>query len=409
MRICKRKSKSKVFKIFVLIIILIITFPFCVLAAKNYTCPSCGHTFTENEAKTKSNGMGRPGDADYRLIVLCPNCNEEVDSLTERDTRNVFGRHYSDEELLNKYKTTRAWVTDICSINDENNNSNNLLNTDAMVKKAFISMKEALDNWGGTSLYSCFVGLGVFILVINFSFNLHHNTINNERKTTEQVMKITGQFVLSIVIIANANNLLKLFVVLFGWVLERAILFKNNPIGFTIDEINQVNIADKLTLFLLREEELDQRSLVTDALGNIPGSMWLNIRLFIPWIICQIGKFGILFSVIKCSIEAMVYGMAYPLAIADCYENIKNSRFMRYTRHIMGSLMQLSIIVLVLFGSQLLINGYVNQIFDSLSHTDSQAAGKVFESLVLLTVIQLSKMVVASSASSVIAHKIFGD
>ena len=225
---------------------------------------------------------------------------------------------------------------------------------------------------------------------------------NIERKTTEQILRMIIQFIISIFIIANIGRFLNMAISMSQFLLNKAILLKNAAGSSG----GSASMEDELTLTILKAEGLDKDGILDKFLG-MAKAMFLRVKLFLPWIICIFSKLGILFAICKIAIETIVYAMFYPLAAGDCYENIKHSNFMKYTKHIFACLMQLAIIVLILYAANVLLTDIIRDIANKLSGENK--ADKIFEILVLLTVIQLSKTVVVMSSTSVIAHKAFGE
>lgn len=402
----KFKSKKFVFIFYIAFLALFSILIFSVYAVNIDTdryCPECGVLMTYNSRVRESDGS---------LIETwtCPNGHNDLGGSTNQReiTDGITGETTAsdqimgDEKLLKEYAQIRKMIKDMCSTN-EGLSDDDIFNSDAMINKMYTGMIEAINEFQSSPVYSCLVGVGIFILLINFSFSFYQNMPNIERKTHEQIMKMLFQFILALFIILNIGAFLNLAIVLSQWLLNNAIILKNGQGGFGTDG---QSIADTLTIKILKEAGLDNESVLDKFLGFFKG-MVITITLFLPWIVCLCAKLGILFSIAKNSIETIVYAMFYPIAAGDCYENIKHSNFMKYTKHIFGCLMQLAIIVLIMYASNILLKNIIDEIVNNLS--TASTFNKIFEILVLLTIIQLSKTVVVMSSTSVIAHKAFGE
>lgn len=329
-------------------------------------------------------------------VTIDPDTGQRIRTKIE----DPYYKLSKDEKLLSDYSQIRSMIKDMCNTND-NLSEDDIFNSDAMINKMFSAMTSAISSFNNTPLYSALTGLGILILMLNFSFSFYQNMPNIERKTTEQIMRMLFQFIISCFIIANVGRLLNTAIGTSQFLLDKATLLKNGAGNST-----SLSIEDEITLLLLKEAGLDKLGILDKVLGAIK-AMGLTIKLFLPWIICIFSKLGILFSICKIAIETVVYAMFYPLAAGDCYENIKHSNFMKYTKHIFACLAQLAIIVLILYAANIMLSNVINDIVNKLGTT--KKADTVFEILVLLTVIQLSKTVVVMSSTSVIAHKAFGE
>lgn len=305
-----------------------------------------------------------------------------------------------DAKLLKDFSDIRKMIKDMCNTN-ENLSGDDVFNSDAMINKIFSAMTSAISDFNSSPIYSALTGIGILILLINFSFSFYQNMPNIERKTTEQILRMIIQFIISILIIANIGRFLNLAIGVSQFLLNKAIVLKNG-----LSAGNSISAEDQITLAMIKAEGLDKTGILDQLLGAIK-RVGLMLKLFIPWIICLFSKLGILFGIVKIAIETIVYAMFYPLAAGDCYENIKHSNFMKYTKHIFACLMQLAVIVLILYASNRLLINLVEDITSKLSGTKD--SDKMFELLVLLTIIQLSRTVVVMSSTSVIAHKAFGE
>ena len=329
-------------------------------------------------------------------VTIDPDTGQRIRTKIE----DPYYKLSKDEKLLSDYSQIRSMIKDMCNTND-NLSEDDIFNSDAMINKMFSAMTSAISSFNNTPLYSALTGLGILILMLNFSFSFYQNMPNIERKTTEQIMRMLFQFIISCFIIANVGRLLNTAIGTSQFLLNKATLLKNG-----VGNSASLSIEDEITLLLLKDAGLDKFGILDKILCAIK-AMSLTIKLFLPWIICIFSKLGILFSICKIAIETVVYAMFYPLAAGDCYENIKHSNFMKYTKHIFACLAQLAIIVLILYAANIMLSNVVNDIVNKLGTT--KKADTVFEILVLLTVIQLSKTVVVMSSTSVIAHKAFGE
>lgn len=383
--------------------LLLINFAY---ASSGHYCPTCEKIVYEFKLlKVKNLGAIREWG--------CKVCGTHIFDTgygTSNKYKEPMSDILSDDEILQNFKDLRDQIADMSTFdNDDKLDENSIFNTDNMLKKVFDGCIDALNTWSNSSLYYYFVGIGILIFTINFVLGIYQNNLNHERKSVEQIVRLMFQCVISLIIILNINNLLKFFLIFFRWILENVISFKNSGANnFNITDVNDISVADELTIHLVRESDLDSEGVLEKVFSGI-GASFLRLKLFVPWLLCVVSKVGILLGIFKNAFEIIQYSFLFPLAAGDCFDNIKQSRFMRYSKKIMSCLLQMSIISLTAFSSKLLLNGFVNEIFTELSITKDQSANKIFTTFFVLCAIQISRTVVINTSSSIIASKALGE
>ena len=158
----------------------------------------------------------------------------------------------------------------------------------------------------------------------------------------------------------------------------------------------------QVTLKILKEAGLDDCDVLNQVL-NMFKSAILYLQYLLPWIASIIGKFGILFAVAKVEFNIFVNIMFYPIASFDCFDNIKHSNFMKYTKNIASSSLQLTIIVLVIYANNLLLSNYMNDLMSNLEQNNN-----IFHLAAISVVFQLVKMTMATSVADSISRQVFG-
>lgn len=387
------KNIKKVFLYLILVLLFILMNSFAVFA--DYYCPTCQKTYSGEP------NSGLAGNA------VCRVCKNFLDT-SAGNYFNQKGERLSHDEIIEKYPMLHGMFNDICSIENTNNNDSSILNTDSMMQTIFNSAKETIEKIGNSSIYYCFTGVGIFILVFNFCFSIYDKDSLSDKMTTEQMLKMLFKLIICLFLIVNVKKIMLFFVLFCQWILKNIIDYKNSGV-LSVEGIDGSSVADDLFVNLIREQGLDKKGWVDEKISFF-GQVFLMLPLTIPWLISFVGKFGIIFAICKSAIEMVSYAVPYPIAAGDCYENIKNSRFMSYTKQIFACSLQISIIVIITMVSQVLLQDVLKSIFENMTKlsTAQVSSTKVFSSIFLLSAIQLSRMAVVLSSAPIIASKVAG-
>lgn len=391
-----KNSIKKILCLAFLFICLIVFSAFAKSTAHMY-CSTCEKNVDAIES-TRPGGM---------YAYTCPTCHKLI-KILDKQAENSEKDKMSDDEILNdkRFSFIRSMIVDICSIEETNNNSSSILNTDSLMDKMFQGAINSINRLSSSSIYFCFQGIGIFLLIFHFCFSIYENNSITDRMTVEQTFKLFYRFIISLMVVLNLKLLLNLLISFSSFILHNTINYKNSGASSTNVNSDQ-SVVNQVFINLIRANGLD-KSGVLDKFASTITQIGLLIPLIIPWLLSFVAKFGILFSIAKNAIEMVAYAAMYPIAAGDCYDNIKNSRFFGYTKAIFGCALQMAVIVIILMASNILLTDILNSILGELSKIDQENTSKVFSTLILLTVMQLSKMAVVTSASSVIANKVVG-
>lgn len=309
---------------------------------------------------------------------------------------NVFAEILSDEELLSKHFDFYNMMRGIFSLDNFDSQNVDLFNVKTTMGAITDSMLNAINEWSNTSLYKIFIGIGIFLLFVSFIMSFYQNSLYNENKTMEQYTKMILQLILAFFIIANVLNIASIIVNIFIFVCEQAwSLFRDE------NNTGMENTVREITLYLMKSHNLHDTGLIDGFWNQIP-VMILYLHYLIPWICSIIGKFGLIFAVIKCAYNIFINVMLYPIAAFDCFDNIKHSNFMKYTKNIASSSLQLTIIVLVIYANNMLLSSYMNDMMSQLDNNN------VFNFAVMSVVFQLVRMTMASASADSISKQVFG-
>lgn len=399
--------KSNLQKIIICIVISICSiclFTMPAFAANYRYCPVCHETI----------------DWDNRTAigVHSKNCSGAPKAITE-EFKEKLDSGTASEEDLDKYSVLArnsffvSMINDIFSLEDANLSSGSELFDTKTVMISFANITiQAITNWGSSPIYSFFLGIGLFILVINFIVNFYNNRMNSEGKTIEQYSRLFFGLLVGIFIVANVNKIVLGLLNLFIFVMEKAWTFMEDPLNPLKTQVRAeestiiFSDAEDIAYTLLVSVHADESTNISNIInGGAFSAFMLVFKFFLPWIICVIGKFGILFEVIKNSLMIVVNCMLYPIAAGDCSENIKTSKFMKYTKHIIASVLNLTIIVIVLMGAQFLTSNYAIKLIEQ---AKAKNVDNMFNIAIIAAVIQLSKTVVIMSSAN-LASKVIGE
>lgn len=305
----------------------------------------------------------------------------------------------NDEALLSdpRFGLIRMFINDICNANTSDEGGG-ILNTQSLIQQTFSDARGAIESISGGALYHCFLGIGMFILIFSFCFSIYERNTITDKMTLEQMLKLMFKFIISLFIILNCKTFL-------SFILQLASSVLGNSLSGSGSSANNVNVANSVFLTLIRTAGLDKNGILDKITGAI-AQIGLIVPLFLPWLLTYVAKFGVIMAILKCAIELVVYTVPYPMAAGDCYDNIKNSRFMSYSRVVFGAALQMAVIALILYASDKLLVNIMGSVLQMLS--GEQNMSKIFSILFMLTAIQLSKMAVVMSSASTIANRAVG-
>ena len=404
--------------------------------SQEFTCPNsvCGWHGRLSECKKENKISQGVGSGGLTVVYYCPNPKNvhfnspqiiytgvavSADSSSgtvtvDDDAKETYVENMNnkdimtDDKLLEKYGAIRSMVKEICAITSEEDKTNTAFDSidNFIINISNISI-EALNNWSKSSIYYLFLGCGFLITVISYVISFYHSNVNGDDKTMEQYIRLSFSLLLSCFIIFNINKLLQFMLMFFQWIMENIINFKNNS-GDIYDASTGVryDVADQITIVLLKENGLDKDGTLQYFLNAI-NAIGLQVKLLIPWLIAVAGKFGIIFAIANNSIQIFLYACLLPMGVGDCVENFKNSRLLKYLKHIASHLLQQSVIILTLIASQVLMKGYIDDLFAGALAESS--GNNLFNIIIIMCILSLVKMVVANSSSRTIAGHVIGE
>lgn len=370
--------------------IFVVLFAFSSFAA---TCPDC------REDSIKEEEFSRLGEVYIRYT--CPNGHTwtSADSVGSTNSSSGYStssdKTYSNEELEQKFNFLLTELQDTFGVESASDGS--IFNTQSMVSQLNGNLSGAVASWGSNTLYNVFVGLGVFLLFVSFIMSFYNNSMNNENKTPQQYTRMALEFILAFFIIANVNKIASIIVNVFIWASDKAWSYG----GSTSSDSGMAGKVKEIFYAICKNAELEKASVLGISFSGL-AAIPLYIKFLIPWLVSLVGKFGILFAVIKCELTIFINTMLYPIAAHDCFDNIKHSNFMKYTKRIAASALELTIIGLVMIASDTLLSSYMSSKLSLVDVDNSFNIGLV------AAMFSLCRIVVATSVSSSIATSVFG-
>ena len=399
---------------FLIIIIISFTLLFSFnVFAEAYTCPYCYESFTTagqlaSHTQTCSRRPNTNENEHQGTQDNLDRINESISSNDRRETGHVYAgvvkeyrefgaSRYTDYELLENNYDFYTWLRAIFSLDNFDSQEVDLFNIKTTMGAITEALLNGINEWSSSPLYKIFVGIGVFLLFISFFVNFFSKSVNNENVTPEQLTRMILELIVATFIIANVKNIANIIVGLFIFTANQAWSLIQEGSGADYEaEVVQI------TLKLLKDVELDKCDVLHEVLNAVNGVM-LKLQFFLPWIASIIGKFGIIFAVIKAEYNIFINIMLYPIAAFDCFDDIKHSNFMKYTKNIASSSLQLTIIVLVIYANNLLLSNYMTDMLSNLNQGNN-----TFNLAVMSVVFQLVRMTMATSVADGISKQVFG-
>lgn len=388
----------------VIVLIISLIYNFIVYAADTYKCtnPSCSHYNQTVTPRTENFATGASGDR-IRTKYYCPFCNTEIGSSTisgiSGETTDDRNRNlYTDEELLNMHVFFKNWLYVIFGIENAESDDVNVFNTRAIMEELTNNMQNAVNNFTGNSLYIAFRAIGVFLLIISFVFSFYNTSLNSEGKTMQQYARLIIQFIIAIYLVMNVHEIANLILSIFKYTMTKAWEFADADSAMGNEMKEKV---DEIFIKLLRAAKADSKDPLAFFFNMFP-MLILHIQFLIPWLVSLVGKFGLMFAVVKTEINIFVNIVLYPIAAHDCFENIKQSSFMKYTKKIAAASLELTIIVIVMIASNNMLIEYIKNKMATINENNTFNVG------MMAAVFSLAKMVAANSLSSSISNSVFG-
>ena len=416
-------------KLFILLLLITIFFFMQVIKCfcatiPNYQCNMCNSTFVTPGKKVEHNILTGKDEE----VSVCPHCkNKNIRTLTSSEKQK-----YSDQQKIEEWKAEGksdseieklqilveqngfvSMISEIFSVNNDSTNidedSNNIFSTYNLmmdIRKVLIS---SLQKFNSSSLYILFCFVGTLFVVINYSINFYQSSYNFEGKTIEQYIRLSFQVIFSLFLVYASSRLSEFFLNFFGYILDfvwgftkSGTLVINQPseLGFTP--------AQDIAYDILVEEGLAASSKdVLKFFVNSISIMWLKMQFFIPWIVSMLGKFGVLFAILSNAIELLVHCFLLPIAAGDVNENIRQSKLIKFSKHIMASALNLSVIVLIILAIQVISYDFVQEMFDKARSIGGRA--NITQLAFIMAIIQVVKAVACNSTAKQISGRVFGE
>lgn len=432
------KLKNFIKKIFLISGLFVCLLGFNSYADGGYFCNNCGAKITHyTSASGNVGGSINNRDGAWTTHKNSSNCmNNVTGQKCKKDNIVPYtSQAYSawetkqnkyeslDEEgrqklqLINNHQTLINYITEIFSVTDDTgdtaDNANNVFSTYNLMKNITLVCINALQKYNQSSLYFLFSFVGILFVFVNYAINFFQNSYNSEGKTMEQYIRMAFQVIFSMFLVCSVSKIAEFFLIFFRYILDFVWNFARSG-TLVIDQPEELGLtaAQDIAYNILVGEGITAVGGGMDVLANIMQMLpyaLLCIKFFIPYLICVVGKFGILFAIMKNCVEVLTHCFLFPIAAGDVNENLRQSKLVKYSKHILAGSLNLSVIVLILLVCQVITNGFIKTLIDQATAAGNSANVNYFEVSFIMAVLQVVKVVACNGTAKQISGHVAGE
>ncbi len=256
-----------------------------------------------------------------------------------------------------------------------------------------------------STIYRLLVGITFMFLVANFSIKMYEeNSAGLDLKVDSNLMiKKYIQFIFAIIMIFCLKWVVYFILGFFRFVLNLCI---NVTQANFIDVPEDIDILNKerVAYEILKQHGIMKTNTLLDEMIIRSKESQVRSQYMIPWVVSWISKLSLVVVIFVNSIKLFVHCVFYMLALGDFIGDLKNSKFLEYTKTLIALVLEEAVIVLVLYLSSLLLNPYLKEL---LTNGIAETNGSFLTLAMIFVGVSMSKVIVIISSSQ-ISKKIIG-
>ena len=334
-------------------------------------------------------------------------CNSVHSFAAENDHDDLTKElSYSEENELFEYDALSRIIKDIFSFDKERgdasvNNIGNLLYD--LIDTGLQKFSDISD----TSLYKYVQGIAIMFLMINFLIKVYQefDTGLDDEVYTKEFIRECIVLIIALILIL----VLKYFVIFifsfFRFLMDKMLYLRTtNELGSVVDISNNVK-SDRIAYEILREGGLVGRGSLVEEISKRSKEASLRSMYMIPWVSTWICKVGELIVIFVNSVLLIIYSIFVCISVSDIVVDIKNSKFITYTKYLVSIAIQEVIIISVVYISELVLNPYIQKILINLNNGNSNLS--FINAAIIITAIEFTKLIVLISTFS-LSKKLMG-
>lgn len=344
----------------------------------------------------------------FFVILLCIFCvNISVVAYCSSTDSNELSKTLEQSEIeeISDYKDLQEMIGQIFEI-DVNLGTDDLSDPIQLMYSLVGRILVYWDNdFTSSSLYYLLVGLALVFLVANFSVQIYEESSTGMDTSINSKLMIKKyiQFIFAILLIYNIKGIVYFILAFFRFVLKLSINVTEANFISTPENLDVLN-SERISYEILKQNGIIKSNTLLDEVIIRSKESSVRTQYMIPWVLSWISKLALLVVVFINSIKLFVYCAFYVVAVGDFLGDIKNSKFIEYTKILLALVLEEAVIVIILYMSNLLLNPYLRELLKSgiINH------GISFLTLsMIFTGVSMSKFFVIISSSAV-AKRIVG-
>lgn len=257
----------------------------------------------------------------------------------------------------------------------------------------------------GSSLYKFVIGLAFIALMASFTIRIYEESssgIEIKFDSNEMIRKYI-MFIFALLLIFNLKNIVYFILGFFRFILKLAINVTDNNFLGEPDRIDDIVNPARIAYEILKQNGIVKKDTLLDEVIVRSKESAVRTSFMVPWVFSWIAKMALLVVIFLNSIKLLVHSMFYVVSIGDFFRDVKKSKFVEYTKVLIALALEESVIIVVLYVSNMLLNPYLKTLLE-----DGINNGLSFLTLAMIfTGVQMAK-IIAIISCNVIAKRIIG-
>lgn len=312
----------------------------------------------------------------------------------------------SEEEEIADYEDLRDMISDIFELSDDRG-TEDLSNPIKLMYSLIGRVLVYFNDFVTTTPYKLVVGLAFILLTANFTMKIYEESsagINIHINSNFMIRQYVA-FIFALLLIFNLKSIVYFILGFFKFILKLCInSTDSNFLGEPeelIDAINPTRVAYEV----LKEKGIVKSSTLLDEVIVRSKESAVRTTFMIPWVFSWISKMALIVVIFVNSIKLLVHSIFYVVSLGDFFKDIKKSKFIEYTKVLIALALEESVIIIILYISNMLLNPYL---YDLLKEGVTGTSKLTFINLAMIfTGVQMAR-VIAIISSNAIAKRILG-
>ena len=250
-----------------------------------------------------------------------------------------------------------------------------------------------------STLYHLLVGLSLMFLMANFCIKIYEEqSAGIDLKINSNLMiKKYIQIIFAILLIYNLRIVVYFILGFFRFVLKLCMNYISANFIGTPDEINVLN-SKRVAFEILKQHKIIKTNTLLEDVVARSNESAIRTQYTIPWVFSWISKLALVVVIFINSIKLFVYSAFYVVSLGDFIGDLKRSKFIQYTKILTSLVLEESVIVVILYLSNLLLNPYL---YDLLSDGVENGGLSFLTLAMIFTGVQMSKVFVIVSSGEI--------